>query len=216
MSDVVELTGKVFGYLTVIKREGSDNSGRAVWMYKCICGKFKTARGKDLVQGKITSCGCMKGKLNETHGLTNSKIYKTWISMKMRCENKNANGYKNYGGRGIAICEDWKDNFVSFYKWATENNYKKELSIDRINNDGNYEPSNCRWADRITQQNNTRSNHPITIKGETHNINQWCRIVGLPRTTIKNRLRYGWTGEKLLQPKKRLSIEEVKESFDIR
>ena len=198
MSNVVNLKGRKFGHLTVVDRAGSDNSGRAVWKYECECGTLKNARGKDLIQGKITSCGCMKGKLNETHGLTNSRLYKSWLGMKRRCENKNTCGYENYGGRGIVICEEWKNNFVSFYKWATENNYKKGLSIDRINNNGNYEPENCRWADRIMQQNNTRGNHLITINNETHTMAEWARLYKINYTTLKGRIRRGVTGIALL------------------
>jgi len=216
MSKVIDLLGQTFGNLKVIERVGSDNSGRSVWMYQCKCGALKTARGKDLRQGKITSCGCMKGKSNITHGLSNTRIYQTWLGIRKRCGNPNAYEYENYGGRGIVVCDEWKNNFISFYKWATENGYKENLTIDRVNNDGNYEPTNCRWADRITQQNNTRSNHPITINGKTHNINQWCRIAGLPRTTVKSRLRYGWTGEKLLQPRRGITVEDVEPKFDIK
>ena len=218
MSKVIDLTDKTFGYLTVIERDGSNNDGRAMWLYRCKCGKEKIAMGKDLREGKITSCGCMRGKLNRTHNKSKTKLYKVWKSMRKRCNNKNGTGYKNYGGRGIKVCKEWQKDFVIFYKWAIDNGYKENLSIDRINNDGNYEPLNCRWADRITQNNNTRRNHFITIKNETHTINEWARIIGVPRTTIKSRLKYGWTGEKLLQSRRvqGIKVKEVKEIFDIK
>ena len=133
---------------------------RRYGLYKCYCGnKFKSDMSK--IKNKHTkSCGCYKMEVlierNTTHGLTDSKLHSIWSTMLDRCQNKNNKGYKNYGGRGIDVCNEWKNDFMSFYSWATNNGYKDGLSIDRINNDLGYSPSNCRWTTKETQARNTR------------------------------------------------------------
>ena len=135
-------------------------------------------------------------KANVKHGLYNTKLYHVFIGMKQRCFNQNNPSYPRYGGRGITICEEWLGDkgFNNFYKWSMENGYKEGLSIDRIDNDGNYEPSNCRWADNYTQLNNYSRNKNITFNGETHSLSVWGRIKpnGLGYETLRNRLRSGW------------------------
>ena len=159
------LTGKEFGRLFVIKRSYTKqyNGGTIVyWACKCDCGNETTVKTSHLKDGKIRSCGCLeKENLNKisvqvTHGQTKTKLYYVWNSMRMRCRNPNTNNYHNYGGRGITVCKEWNESFEPFYEWAIFNGYKHGLTIDRINNDSNYDPSNCRWATYKEQAANTR------------------------------------------------------------
>lgn len=129
---------------------------------------------------------------------TSSRLYSIWRHMKERCYNENHVAFNSYGGRGISVCEQWKTDFTSFKEWALENGYSSDLTIDRVNNNGNYSPQNCRWATRIQQQNNTRANHLLTFNGETHSFAEWSRITGINRITIRSRIRMGWTEEEAL------------------
>lgn len=131
------------------------------------------------------------------HGLRHTRIYGIWLQMKNRCYNTKTERFKDYGGRGIIICEEWRNNFKSFYDWSMSNGYKDGLTIDRINNNGNYEPKNCRWVEIKTQNRNARSNHLITYKNETHCISEWAEITGISRYVITNRLKYGWSIERV-------------------
>ena len=130
----------------------------------------------------------------------NQKIYKVWSGIKQRCFNPNSNRYKNYGGRGISICDEWKNSFETFCKWALENGYKEGLSIDRIDHEKNYEPSNCRWTDEITQQNNRTNNTLYESEGETHTLTEWSRIKGIKPKTFCTRWRRGYRGQDLMKP----------------
>ena len=123
--------------------------------------------------------------------------------MKNRCFNPNTPRYKDYGARGITVCDEWKDDFKSFYDWSMSNGYSDDLTIDRINNDGNYEPSNCRWVTQMIQANNSRHNHNITYKNETHSLSDWSRILGLSFHLLSNRINlYGWGVERAFETPK--------------
>lgn len=137
-----------------------------------------------------------KGRYLKTHGMKNSKVYNIWCAMKERCNNPNNKRYDRYGARGITICKEW-ENFEKFYEWCINNNYKDGLTIDRINNDGNYEPSNCRFATRKEQNRNYSRNHNITFNGETHCIKEWSEITGVKPATILYRLNSGKSLEKV-------------------
>ena len=128
-------------------------------VFKCYCGKEWSANISDITTGHIKSCGCLFNKGNTKHGLKKHPLYTHWRGMRQRCNDSNHHKYKNYGGRGIKVCKEWNEDFLPFYKWAIENGYSKGLSIDRINNDGGYNPSNCRW---ITVAENSR--HKSTIR----------------------------------------------------
>lgn len=160
MSKIKDLTGEKFGRLKVIEYYGSNKNGRALWLCQCECGKTKIVIGNSLLSNLTTSCGCFnkeKARNRKTkHNLSYSKLYKVWQGMKTRCYNGKFIYYKNYGGRGISICDEWKCNFLTFYKWAINNGYQEGLTIDRTNNDGNYEPNNCRWVTRAEQNRNQR------------------------------------------------------------
>lgn len=133
------------------------------------------------------------------NGDSYTRLYTIWVDMKDRCFNKNGKAYRNYGQRNITVCDEWKHNFRSFKQWALSNGYTDKLTIDRINNDGNYEPSNCRWVDNIVQQNNKRNNHYITYKGETKTLSQWSKIIGIPKDTLRRRIvNLKWSIDKAL------------------
>lgn len=158
--------------------------------------------GENLRRGKTTSCGCYrKDKLareHTTHGETESRLYAVWCAMKARCHNKNNEAYDRYGGRGIIVCAEWRESFESFQEWAIHNGYADDLSIDRIDNDGNYEPGNCRWVTGVAQANNRRSNRIYEIDGETHTLTEWAQIRGINPKTLFNRIYTGWDFEDAL------------------
>ena len=205
MAKLKDLTGKTFGRLTVIERYDDyvspSGQRQAQWVCECSCDQHNIiiVRGSHLKTGRTTSCGCVAKEMikerNITHGRTKTRLYNIWNGIKKRCYNVNDPKYNNYGGRGIAMCDEWKDSFIEFQNWAINSGYCDDLTIDRIDNDGNYEPCNCRWANFVEQNNNRRSNKNITFNGETHNLRQWCIKLSLPYNPIQLRLSRGWTVE---------------------
>lgn len=163
MAAFIDLTGKRFGGLTVIRRAAENyvapcGTTAPMWLCRCDCGKQLTVLGKNISTGKSTNCGCVQmanfHASRRTHGDSRtSRLYRIYNNMKTRCTNPNATHFKRYGGRGISVCRDWESSYESFRDWAMTNGYEPHLTIDRINNDGNYEPTNCRW---ITQGENSR------------------------------------------------------------
>lgn len=164
--------------------------------FKCECGKiFETSIYK-VESGHTKSCGCyQKKKISEsraTHRMSETKIFRIWNSMIQRCTNSNDKNYKNYGKRGIKVCERWL-KFENFYEDMGEP--EEGMSLDRTDNDGNYCPENCKWSTRKEQQRNQRTNKYLTINGETKILAEWAEISGTKYNTIQSRLRYGWTSE---------------------
>ena len=196
-----DLTGKRFGMRTVVSYEGAREypSGKteSLWRCKCDCGN-ETIKPHGLLQ-RCLSCGCHRvaniSKAITTHGGRDTKLYGVWQTMKNRCHNKNTKSYSRYGGRGIAVCDEWKDDFSSFKKWAEENGYKDGLTIERINNNGNYEPSNCRWATILEQSHNKRNNHYAVYHGIRYTMSELGRLTGVDRRTIARRLNRGMSVE---------------------
>jgi hypothetical protein len=201
MSNFVDLTGKRFGRLTVIAliEKASRKGKRTEYQCRCDCGNIKSITGSSLTTGNTKSCGCMKKErfhnLITKHGLSKTRLYIIWKHIVQRCENKNVERYKDYGGRGIRICEEWRREPELFVKWAVANGYKDGLSIDRINVNGNYCPENCRWVALKTQSQNKRNNRLFTIEGETHCLSEWAQILGIPYETLRSRLKVGMSFE---------------------
>lgn len=192
---MVDLTGQRFGRLTAIAPAGKNKSGNYMWECVCDCGTRTVVASGGLRSGTIVSCGCyireVTSKRSKTHGETGTRLYKIWIGMKNRCHNPEADNYKDYGGRGIAVCEEWRHSYLTFSTWAKQNGYADNLSIDRIDNDKGYSPDNCRWVNRFVQGNNKRSNAVFTIDGETKTVTQWARIYGINPITVFSRLYKG-------------------------
>ena len=186
--NAIDLTGQRFGYWTVIKREGRYNNGDARWLCRCICGKEKTVRGGNLRKGESTSCKCKRVPPNVKHGLSKTRLHRIWETMKARCNNKNFLPYRNYGEKGVSVCEAWNKNFMSFYNWAMANGYKDDLTIDRINVFGSYEPSNCRWTTSLNQANNRRNNRYIIYDGIKKSLSEWARYFGVNKRKLVYKL----------------------------
>ncbi len=174
-----------------------------MWTCKCVCGKIVSKDTKSLVEGSTKSCGCKKIELRNQsgkymkHGMYETRLYRIWASMRNRCTNSTNPAYKDYGGRGITVCNEWNE-FTVFMDWALNNGYSDDLTIDRIDVNGNYEPDNCRWATFSVQANNKRTSRYIEYRGEKHTVSEWARITGFNKTVIAERLNRGWTEEEAL------------------
>jgi hypothetical protein len=182
---------------------------------KCECGTIRSVNKRELSRGRTKSCGCqriLENKSRTTHGLSESRIYKIWGSMKQRCSNPNRADYSLYGGKGIKVCQSWLD-FEEFLKWSLKNGYAKNLSIDRIDTNGDYEPANCRWVTNIRQQNNKSNNHFITYMGKTMSMKDWSRRLKIPYKTLKARASLGWDPTRMFNApiKKRVNRHLVSE-----
>lgn len=207
MPNRAELLGKTFGRLNVIADLGTDPVRGAKWLCKCKCGNEIVTYSGPLISGHTQSCGCKMReisaeklrKYSTTHGKSKTRLYRIWSNMKDRCYRKESTCYARYGGRGIQICNEWRENFESFYNWAVANGYQDNLTIDRITVNGNYCPDNYRWANHKTQCNNRRSNRTFTILGETHTLMEWCEKYEAPYGRVKQRLfKLGWDIEHAL------------------
>lgn len=192
-SKVHDLTGQKFGLLTVIWLAETDTR-KTYWVCKCDCGNMKTVRSDSLLCGAIKSCGCIKRKQDEVnltknhrHKMSGTRIYSEWQGMKGRCYNKGSARYADWGGRGIEVCEQWRNSFESFYTWAMANGYQDNLTIDRIDNNGDYCPENCRWVGQQEQCRNRRSNINITIGNSTRTLMEWCEIFQVDYTNVNAR-----------------------------
>lgn len=198
-----DLTGRRFGRWEVLNYEGFWNNNYR-YKVRCKCGTEKVVAINSLKSGKSVSCGCYAKELASSkskHGCCKnnqmSRLYQIWHSMIQRCCNPNDKAYKHYGGRGITVCEEWKDS-KNFVDWANSHGYADNLTIDRIDTNGNYEPSNCRWADWKTQANNTRRNHYVTIEGVTHTVKEWAGIYNQNVANIYWRVKQGMSFEEAI------------------
>lgn len=185
----VELAGQKFGKWTVLHRIVG-----ATWLCKCECGNEGEATTSGLKLGKTKSCGCAGKDWCRTHGMEGTKTYNVWAGMIQRCHNPNAREYKLYGARGIQVCDAWRNSFVEFFNDMGEK--PEGLSLDRINNDGNYEPSNCRWATSSQQKRNRRTTVMIEFNGEVKSLPDWAEALDIKRKVLERRIRDGWSIEK--------------------
>lgn len=202
MKKIFDYTGEKYGYLTVLEFVKRENK-KTYWKCKCDCGKEIIIPITYLTSGDTKSCGCYRKKVSKNnskiiHNMSKSKLYRTWIEMKRRCYNKNRESYKYYGERGIIVCNEWKNNFTNFYNWAIKNGYKDNLTIDRIDVNGNYEPNNCRWATIKEQNNNMRTNHYIYYNDKRYTMSQFAEEYNIPYYIVKNRIRNNWSINKIL------------------
>lgn len=189
-----DLTGRKYGSWTVLdKYEKRGHNWR--WLCKCVCGKEKYVLADQLKSGRSKSCGCQRHN-RRTHGMTDTSIYNIWYAMRERCRLKTSTVYKHYGGRGISVAPEW-NRFETFYEWAMNNGYKEGLTIDRIDNDGNYEPSNCRWATMKEQCRNRRNSILITHNGETKSLPEWAEIFNVPYSRAIHRYKAGMPFERI-------------------
>lgn len=197
-----DLTGMVVERLTVLHYAYSNKY--AYWKCRCKCGKETFVRSSHLIAGFVRSCGCLCSeiskrnvihaqKANIKHGDSRSRLHIIWTNMLQRCNDRNSTSYVYYGGRGIKICPEWYE-YIKFKGWAFKNGYRDDLTIDRINVNGNYEPANCRWVDWEIQANNKRDNVFISFNGNVKSIAQWAREYGIPFTTF---LRWHKNGESI-------------------
>ena len=197
---MIDLIGKIFGRLTVVSRENNDKWGHSKWLCICICGKKTVCHIANLRSGSTQSCGCFnKEKTREvctTHGYCGTKIYHIWDGIIQRCTNPKASSYKIYGGRGIKVCQRWNkfENFLN----DMGDRPTDEHQIDRINNDGDYSPDNCKWSTKKQQARNKRNNRLITHNGKTLCIAAWGEKTGICRKVITYRLKAGWSINKTL------------------
>lgn len=192
MPELIDLTGRKFGKLTVVCRVENNKHGQPQWKCICDCGNETVVVGQKLRKGITKSCGCLvyEQKTRLKHGMTGTVLHNRWLNMKSRCYNKNNKSYCRYGARGITICEQWHD-FKNFYNWAMENGFSEELSLDRIDNGKGYSPDNCRWATPIQQANNTRRNVIVEYNGEKKTVSEHCRDLGLNYNNVIFRLENG-------------------------
>jgi len=220
MAKIKDLAGQRFGRLMVLYDTGERRDGHVVWHCQCDCGNELDVRSGDLVSVHTTSCGCYKrqraAEVHTVHGMTRKKIhpiYQTWGDMLQRCENPSDEAYKNYGFRGIKVCDEWH-KFIPFCDWALANGWQKGLQLDRINNNGNYEPGNCHWATPQENNRNRRDNRMITFGDKTQCLAAWADEIGIEYYTLWVRInRCRWPIERALtEPVKRRKREENDEN----
>lgn len=206
---------KKFGRLTALypidDYVSPKGSKKRRWLCICNCNNYCAVTEQYLKNGTTKSCGCLRKevvinthqKYLTKHNEAHSRLYNVWHSMKSRCFNKNRPQYKNYGGRGITVCEDWLD-YIAFRDWSIANGYdsnapRGQCTLDRIDVDGNYCPENCQWINMLAQQNNRTNNRKYTYNGETKTLKQWAEDLGIDRTTLTYRIdKSGMTFEEAI------------------
>lgn len=191
--------GERYGRFTIIK-EIEKRKKKRYFQCKCDCGNIRNVRFVALRAGTIKSCGCLRDEQNRTvavtHGKNKTRLYSIWHGMKQRCLNPNLKGYKYYGGRGIKVCKTWLE-FEGFYDWAVNNGYNKNLTIERIDVNGNYEPHNCEWIPMENQSKNTRRTTIIEFNGTSLCVAEWARKIGISNSAMQKRIK-NWPIEKAL------------------
>lgn len=207
-----DLTGKRFSRLTVVKYHHSENGNR-YWFCKCDCGNEAVVMTKDLNYGSVKSCGCLmietrrkNRSMSVKHGYSHKeRLYEIWKNMRRRCHDPSNKRAKSYYLKGITICDEWND-YEEFRAWALANGYRDDLTIDRIDVNGNYEPSNCRWATAKQQANNCTRNRFITYGGMTKTMSEWADYVGLKYSVLNHRMQRNWPVERALFTPQRRNV----------
>lgn len=191
MGQLKDLTGQTFGRLTVLEIAGNNKHRQTYWICQCSCGKQTKVLEYNLIQGKTKSCGCL---IRESHYIKHNgkkeypRLYRIWKGMRQRCNNPSSAAYKDYGGRGISICEEWEEGFVNFRDWALANGYQDNLTIDRIDPDGNYCPENCHWITRKQQNDNKRDTIKFSHNGEFLTLSEWSKKYNINYQTLYDRI----------------------------
>jgi hypothetical protein len=211
MVAALDITGQRFGRLVAVERIGSSSRGRSLWLFQCDCGTTVERETANLRRSKNPSCGCFKpGWLNKgrtpaskTHGLSRTRIHKIWSNRKNRCRNSADYRYRDYGGRGIGVCDEWASSLEAFASWAFANGYRADLQIDRIDNDAGYSPENCRWVTPSENMRNQRSTIFYAIGGRRMSLSEAAERFGLRKGTIQNRIeQIGMTPDEAVSVKR--------------
>jgi len=202
MTNMIDISGHRYGRWLVLKTPPLSNSkGRVYWECKCDCGKVSMVSSRTLRGGESKSCGCLQKELianrMRQHGLATTTEYRSWNGMVLRCHGKHQESQRHYWGRGIKVCPEWRESFIQFLSDMGEKPNKTD-SIDRIDNDGDYSPSNCRWADAVTQNRNTTRTVWITYRGVRKRILEWAEVTGINISTLRSRIRRGWPASEML------------------
>lgn len=201
----MDIVDQTFGRLTVLEFSHTNKHGKSMWKCKCDCGNERIVAGSHLKNGHTSSCGCTKneivGSRYRTHGMRKTRLYRIWLNIKNRCTNPKDEHFKDYGGRGITVCDEWKNNFEAFHEWSMANGYEEHLTIDRIDVNGNYCPENCRWTTQKEQARNKRNTVFIELNGEIHSLSEWSEIIGVCYPTLFSRYKAGKTPVEILKEK---------------
>lgn len=204
MGKFIDMSGMICGRLTVTS-EYIRKPSTTLWKCACRCGKVVYVAGWGLRSGRTQSCGCLANEKTierfTTHGQKHTRLYDIWCNMKGRCYTSSSSFFDRYGGRGIIVCPEWRKSFEAFRDWALANGYAEGLTIDRKDNDGNYEPSNCRWATQQEQSFNTSRTVYLTYKGIRQSLKQWAIYANLPYDTLYYRINHGWSVKEAIEGK---------------
>lgn len=209
-----DLTGRRIGRLTAIEETDERRNGSVVWVCKCDCGNYKRISAQCLKSGRVLSCGCYNKEKDFRHGESHTRLHHAWSSMKDRCINPKSKEYPNYGGRGIKVCDEWLNSYEAFRDWSYENGFAEDAergkcTIDRIDVNGDYEPSNCRWVNMKTQCRNRRNNAVIECDGESHCLSEWAEILNVPYGQLASRYRRGWSPYEIIHGRERVINTET-------
>ena len=216
-----DLTGERFGRLTAIASVGCKNKSM-IWRCECDCGKESFSEASKLKSGKTQSCGCLRDEINrsplkkkrQAKVKRDKRLYYIWRGMKDRCYNPKADSYYLYGAKGIQICDEWLNDFLSFQSWSFLNGYKNYLTIDRIDNKLNHSPSNCRWSTSKEQSNNRTNNKKFTINNKTKTLKEWCEFFDIKYSTVWARMNRGWDFYKALNISPQQAIGILRNKFN--
>lgn len=197
--------GEKYGRLTILEYVGTSDIGLRLVRCKCDCGNETIKNYAEVSKLKVKSCGCLQqelystGRAYKTHGQSRTRLYRIYEGMKTRCENPKRREYKNYGGRGIAVCNEWKDDFKAFYRWAMGNGYAENLTIERKDVNKGYSPKNCCWIPQENQSNNKRNTIFLTYNNETKPMSVWARELGVSYWTLRWRKEKGYSDTEAIE-----------------